>query len=208
MFGGDGIDGPGHHRTKQTFGNAHDARKMTCELLFPFVQVASAKYGLTGTDAHVGEGGEEDVSVADELNLDVREAWELEFDGKKLLWAHDCVKVGQKRNTIDNGMISMAKDISDECAYDPTRFRPDLIVGHHVHRSPKEVTVRGITVVPVGCWQLATPWAMSKFPFKSVDVGAMFWKPSTHKVHRHLYAQVRQPVVVQKPIKAYDTPKR
>lgn len=199
MFGGDGIDGPAHHRTLHTFGNRRDAVDMAVELLKPFANIASAHFGLTGTDAHVGEGGEDDVSIAKELGLDVREVWELEIGGRKLLWAHEAVRVGQRRNTIDSGMIALAKDIDDECQFDPQRFRPDIIIGHHVHRSPRPVTVRGITVATVGCWQLSTPWALQRFPFKSVDVGALLWKPRTMEVERKIYSQVKPPLVVVNP---------
>jgi len=195
MYGGDGIDGPGHHGTFQTMGDRSDAIAMTVSLFQPFNALASARLAVTGTSAHTGPAGDDDRIIAAELGAEIRDVWEdLVIDGRKLLWSHHGVSVGQRENNKDGGSIARAKDKDEECTRFPDRYRPDTIISHDQHRSPEPVTIRNITVAVTPCWQMPTRWAVQKFPYKQVDIGGLMWHPKTNSIYRRIYPKLRMPV--------------
>jgi hypothetical protein len=195
------VDGVQHHGSTQTYGTTDDQVEMSAELMRPFVKLAAESFALTGTEAHSGPEGSSDRSVAREAGIpaaNVADVWNLEIAGRLLSWSHHGIPVGRKAATVDNGMAALAVDTQLQCALDGVR-KPDLIVAHHVHRSPDPVTRRGITVAVCGCFQLSTSYGVSFSPLKGVDAGVLWWRPDIHKVHKHIFAQSRQVRVVSPP---------
>lgn len=140
MFGSETIDGPLHHGTTQTWGHRAEQREMAREVVRMWLSIASDAYAVTGTEAHTGSEGEDDVDVyRSEGVRGVRQFWDLTIDGRRLWWSHSGVRVGMRAWTETNGMHALANDIYYHCLARELS-RPSLVVSHHVHRAPDPVT--------------------------------------------------------------------
>lgn len=179
-LGGDWIDGVNHHGTTETTGNVTNETDMMVELLEPLVMLAEEVHGVTGTESHVGSKGDGDSIVYSKLKVPYDSKWNLVEDGKRLWWAHHGVKVGAREWTLDNPAATLAKDVEMRCLRLKIA-RPDLIVGHHAHRTIQPVSMRGITVAVCPCWQLSTYYGDSFSPHTDPDIGIITWKPSTNE---------------------------
>ena len=189
MLGGDLIDGPQHHAHYQTWGNHREQRDGAVELLMPFVNLAEATYSIAGTDAHVGDDGEDDRTVAQELGArDLGHRARVEVGGRILDWAHHGLSVGRLPWTAANGMLSACR----VAALSPQP--PALIVSHHAHRSPTPVTLGGVSAAICPCWQANTSYGFQVAPRLSVDIGALLWRPETMEIERWVYG-VKEKIV-------------
>jgi hypothetical protein len=193
MLGGDLIDGPAHHGNLQTWGNHADQRDGAVELLMPLVNKAEDVYAVRGTEAHVGDDGEDDRAIARELGaVDLGHSAKLDIDGKRLWWAHHGLSVGRMAWTKHNGLVSACRNASYNA--EPPRW----IIGHHAHTSPAPVTIGAVTAAIVPCWQLPTPWARGKFPHSGVDIGVLWLDTETEKIERVIYAYEEETIKLNK----------
>jgi len=189
-LGGDMIDGVAHHGTTQTSGTYSDQVLMAAELVRPLVGMADEALGITGTAAHVGDCGESDSSLYEMLHMDSAAFYNVIIGGKRLWWSHHGVPVGQREWTLENGAVTLARDVAMWASSNGLPA-PDAIIGHDRHRTFEPVTVRGITVGLTPCWQLPTYYGY-KWPFKSVTIGALIWYPDLGKMETITYAKKQQ----------------
>ncbi len=179
-LGGDLVDGVGHHHSTQTLGDVNDQRALAVQLLLPYANMSKKIYALLGTDAHVGQSGAEDKSVAKELGAKSDWHWRLICGGRLLDWAHH-TKMGRKLSTQENAPTALANDIRAECKEFDEQV-PDMVVRHHVHRYVRTHT-KGMDVVYCPGWQLQTSHTRSKSPAELLGVGIVLWYPKTGAIH-------------------------
>ena len=181
------IDGVQHHGTTQTSGTYSDQVLMAAELVRPLVGMADEALGITGTAAHVGDCGESDSSLYESLHMDYAAHFNVRIAGKLLSWSHHGVPVGQREWTLENGAVTLARDVAMWASSNGLPA-PDAIIGHDRHRTFEPVTVRGITVGLTPCWQLPTYYGY-KWPFKSVTIGALLWWVDQNRMEIITYAK-------------------
>ncbi len=188
-LGADLVDGH-HHNSRQVWGNWKEQRDASIELLQPLANKAIAIYGLLGTEAHSGDAGEHDHQVAQELGAKhIGQHLTLRIAGRILSWAHHGLSVSRMGWLNDSGLISAIRQIDDAHLRGRIKHRPDCLISHHAHRSPKPATLRGITAGVCGCWQLPTPHGFKISPRDSVDIGYLVWYPDTNLLEPVIYAQ-------------------
>jgi hypothetical protein len=172
-LGGDLVDNPGL-----------DARTHAFELLRPLVNRADKNiHGVPGTPYHVGADGEEDRSIYQMCGAKCKQVWDWEEGGRRYLWAHHMVKIGNTAWTELNGMKQTAETTYHRAIQDEEKT-PALIVGHHVHRVPRGTPIvwRGITVAVTPCWQLPNDFASKVAAGIMPTIGAMLYYPAEHRV--------------------------
>ena len=169
-IGGDLIDKPGKA-----------ARDAALELLTPITRpsVARAVWGVVGTPYHVGEDGDEDRQVLQELGAargHVAQQHRLIECGRRLWWAHHGVSLGANPR---QGINNTARKIWEACR-DYEWPRPSLVVAHHVHYSPADYGYYGgVRVAVVPCWQLPDDYASKRLTWSAPTIGYMLWWPAT-----------------------------
>ena len=193
-LGGDLVDGVGHHGTTQTVLDWNGQRDLAVELLRPWVNIASQGYGLLGTDAHVGDNGQQDTSVCKELGFPARSWWPLEFAGQYLDWAHH-ISGPRKPWNRDSGAVTLANKTYAECAEaEPRRRVPNLIVRHHMHHFV-HARAKGIDVVVVPGWQAQTAFTRRIDPNGLLSTGVVLWWPKQQRVQPLIYPFPEEPIV-------------
>lgn len=178
MLGGDLVDLPGR-----------DARNAAIELLQPLANTASSVWGVPGTEYHVGDDGEEDRSVYDALGARdgrAKQVHRLRIAGRVLHWAHHAHRIGGEPWTEYDGLYRSAKR-SHEWARVQDKPVPDLVIGHHVHRSPGEARYRTTRAVVCGCWQLPTPYAAKRVTWSLPTIGLVIWWPARDVIEELTY---------------------
>ena len=190
MLGGDLIEGH-HHSALQVWGNFKGQRDAAVELLMPFANIATWLLALPGTDAHAGDDGEHDRTVAEELGADIHDAQRMvELGGRLIDWAHHGISVGGHEWTEENGLISVVRDVYSYARNEGLRV-PDLIISHHAHYSPHPVVIRGITAAICPCWQLQTPHGAKIKPRRRPTIGAALYDTETGLIDLWTYAQAQ-----------------
>ena len=196
-LGGDLVDGVGHHGTTQTVLDWNGQRDLAVELLRPWVNIASQGYGLLGTDAHVGDNGQQDTSVCKELGFPSKGYWRLESEGRVLDWAHH---IRGNRRKPERMLLAEAERITDDIAKRNRQFPdaperyPDLIVRHHAH-------VHGVTrhegtqALAVPGWQAQTSFTRRLEPAGLLDVGVGLWWPKRDAAKALPYSFPAEPIV-------------
>jgi hypothetical protein len=193
-LGGDLVDGVGHHGTTQTVLDWNGQRDLAVQLLLPWVNLADAAYGLLGTDAHVGDNGQQDSAVCKELGVKARQYWPIESAGRKLDWAHH-VTAGRRPWTRETALLLLANTTAIECAQrQPPERVPDLIVRHHVHQWAHTRTA-ATQVVTVPGWQAQTSYTRKLTPNALLTVGVVVWWPARDKVTPLAYEFPADPIV-------------
>ena len=74
--------------------------------------MADEALGITGTAAHVGDVGENDAALYESLHMDYAPFFSVNIGGKRLWWSHHGVPVGQREWTLENGAVTLARDVS------------------------------------------------------------------------------------------------
>lgn len=200
-FGGDLVDGVSHHGTTQTIGNHNDQRDLAVELLRPWLNMAGKAYGLLGTDAHVGDNGQQDTSVCKELGVEARHHWRIETAGRLLDWAHH---ISGNRRFPESAALNLAKRISDDISKrnreidrlnrenealpeakraEPLEHEriPDMIVRHHMHVYAATKFEETQSVIVPG-WQAQTSYTRKLDPAGLLSVGVVVWWPGRGEV--------------------------
>lgn len=165
MLGGDLVDTEGR-----------EARKSAEELLQPLTDIASAIYGVPGTGYHVGEDGEEDRSIYDTVKADCKQWRRLEIGGRILDWAHHGMSISKQPWTELNGMRAKGETLYWRCLQEGKR-RPDVVIRHHVHRSPQVVHWRGMQLAFCPCWKLPDDFGAKVAEGILPTIGALAWWP-------------------------------
>lgn len=157
---------------------------------------ASASHVVRGTAYHVGEDGDEDTQVAQNLGIsDISEAKRFELDGRLIWHTHHGPKPSVKPSTRANALNAAASDIYWNCLENGDRI-PDLViyghwhqmaVGQHSYIGP-DGSVKYIKVAASPAWKV---W--DRYTFKAVPtappakVGVMLYIPSANKLETISY---------------------
>jgi hypothetical protein len=195
-LGGDLVDGVRHHGSTQTSATRTIERRVAVALLEPWVDVAGRVYGLLGTDAHVGDNGEEDATVLSQLGVppeDRRGYFRIRCSGKVLDWAHHVT--GSRREWLkENAGVALANRIRIEYL---TRKQPepppDLIVRHHIHLDYLTLA-HGTYVAAIPGWQAQTSYTRALDPAALLTVGLGLWWPSRNEFRHLLYEFPPEPI--------------
>jgi hypothetical protein len=150
---GDVIDG-NHHDTKQIIQDVNDQYLVALDILRPIFDMADASFGIIGTEAHAGNGGEGDLSIYRELGAtDYGQVLNLEIDGKLHDLAHHG-RVGGRPWT--SAAASIAVEVCLDCGNQGIPF-PDYIWRGHSHIiDDSGLKVPYTRCITLPSWQLKT----------------------------------------------------
>ena len=166
VINGDTTDGRHHNTVTQISQNLSDQRKIALAILKPIVDMCEGHfYMIRGTEAHVGQSGENEETLASELKTIPDELghyarWEIwmRVAGKLAHITHHIGTTG----SMAYETTALMKEYAEACAeagkwkYDS----PDVIIRSHRHRSSEirvpTINGDGICCVTPG-WQLKTP---------------------------------------------------
>lgn len=203
-LGGDLVDGVAHHDTTQTVGDWRAQRALAVQLLQPWVNAADALHGLQGTDAHVGDNGDEDKTVCEKLGVPVKPFWRLDCSGRVLDWAHH-VGLSGKWWTKENSLVALANNTRAEYLERGER-PPDMIVRHHVHRHAR-AHAKGTDIVTCFGWQSMTSHVYRFAPNQLLTVGVVLWFPETNGIKPLPYHFPAPPIEPIHYVPKYEAPK-
>lgn len=171
IINGDTLDGCHHNSTTQISHNMADQRRIAELVIRPLVDKCQGRlYMLRGTEAHVGQSGCEEETLAGTVgaipdNTGNHARWDMwaRIDSRLAHITHHIGTTG----SMAYETTALMKEYSEACA-EAGRWRlqiPDWVVRSHRHRYAKiEVPTHhgeGICIVTPG-WQLKTPfvWKM------------------------------------------------
>lgn len=160
-----------------------NARELAESLFAPLVKASDQCFAVAGTEYHAGEDGADDRSIYRALgipraNIRIGTAY-LEIGGRTVWWSHHGPKVGRRPHTELNPFHAVANDIYWRCVECGER-RPDLVVGHHVHKSPEPINHRRIWVATCPALALSDSFAAKVAPFDRPSIGALVYHPATN----------------------------
>ena len=172
IHNGDVLDGVHHNSSTQISHNLADQKKIAVDVLLPMISRSKCKgyYQIRGTEAHVGISGQEEETIAKELEAVKDEIgnharWELwlEFGAHKSL-VHFTHHVGTTSSAAYES-TAVYKELI-EAYTEAGRYRlepPDCLVRSHRHRNftieiPAAGGKNAIAVITPG-WQLKTPFS-------------------------------------------------
>lgn len=188
MLGGDLVDLPGKVN-----------RDGAVALLQPLANVAKAVYGVPGTEYHVGENGDEDRDVMDDLGavgVRQKQVHRLAFAGRELWWAHHPLRLGGQPWTEFDGLYRGAKQAHEEARTLQERYPdlrvPALVVGHHLHSAPGVGRYKNTEALICPCWQLQTAYGAKRVTWKLPTVGAVMWWPAVDRIELLTYQVPRE----------------
>ena len=167
VVNGDSLDGVHHKSTTQISHNTKDQRRIAVELLTPVAEACDGRfYMVRGTEAHVGQSGEDEEEVAmscgavhdSDGNASRHDLWMYCGDGL-VHFSHHIGTTG----TMHYETTAILKELA-EAYTEAGRNRtvpPDIIVRSHRHRCaeiriPTKIGY-GISFTTPG-WQLKTPF--------------------------------------------------
>lgn len=209
MLGGDLVDGSRHHGNHESWGTPDEQRDGAVALLLPLANMANSIYALLGTEAHAGPNSGEDLSVARQLGAKTaKKIWRYVVGGKRIFWTHHGLGIPRDVNGAERALFSEAKRHYDQHKesladlheydtqpHDPDELRPalvekpDFVIHHHAHFSPRPVTAFGMQVAVCPCWQLSTMYGVALAPERTPTIGALAVWPKQGRIERW-----RQPV--------------
>jgi hypothetical protein len=167
VVNGDLTDGRHHNSTTQISQNLSDQRKIARIVFDPIVELCKGNfYVIRGTEAHTGQSGENEETLAQELGAIPNEfgnyaRWDmwLRIGGRLAHITHHISVTG----SMHYETTALMKEFGEACA-EAGRWNleaPSFVVRSHRHRHAeiKVPTSRGdgICVVTPG-WQLRTPF--------------------------------------------------
>lgn len=178
MLGGDLVDLPGKKY-----------RDDAVALLQPLSNIASSVWGVPGTEYHVGDDGEEDRTVYDALGAKdgrAKQVHRLKVGGRVLWWAHHANALGSTPWLEHDGLYRSAKR-AHEWAREQGSAVPDLVLGHHLHRSAGVAHYKQTQALVCGCWQLPTPYAAKRVTWSIPTIGLVIWWPVRGQIEELTY---------------------
>lgn len=183
ILNGDLVDGD-HHKTTQIMSSNPNAQALALKaaLEVPLALKPDRVFVVRGTDAHVGQSGSTEESIARGLRSDKRPvvpdpetgtaSWfhlRMLVNGHRVDVAHHG-RTGQRAHTRAGAASLHAHDILMEHvkAGDPY---PALCLRAHYHRFNDSHDACPVRVVTVGAWQLGTSYVHAKCTDSLADVG-------------------------------------
>lgn len=167
VVNGDLLDGRHHNTTTQISQNLSDQRKIAHIVFGPIVDKCKGRfYIIRGTEAHTGQSGENEETLAQELGAIPNETgnyarWDMWLRIKDRL-AHITHHIGIT-GSMHYETTALMKEYAEACAeagrWD--REAPSWIIRSHRHRHTeiKIPTAKGLGICAVTPgWQLTTPF--------------------------------------------------
>lgn len=166
VHNGDAIDGVHHGSKTQVSQNHADQQTIALACLEPIVERAHAYYHIRGTEAHVGQSGEQEEMLARKLGAKAdaegnHARWELWLDlhGHLCHFSHHIGTTGSSAYESTAVYKEMVEAFVDAGRWG--RKPPQVVVRSHRHRS-FETRIQtslgaGVSCVTAG-WQLKTPF--------------------------------------------------
>lgn len=166
VHNGDAIDGRHHNSTTQISQNIADQVNLAYELLAPVVKKSAQYYHIRGTEAHIGQSGEFEEILAQQLGAIPNEdgnyaRWELwlKLNHALIHFAHHIGTTGRTHYETSAVMAELAEMYAEAGRW--KEHSPDVVVRSHRHRNI-EIRVPSalgynISMVTAG-WQLRTPF--------------------------------------------------
>ena len=176
--GGDMVDEPGKAN-----------RDAIVERMLPLTKKLSKSclWGVVGTSYHVGQNGDEDRQVYQELGVTeerISYGHRILEGKRRLWWAHHGATLGVD---LEMGLTRTAKKIFDECR-EYGYAKPDALIFHHTHSTHGEPSFyRGIKVGVVPCWQLPNEYSAKRLMWKTPAIGYTIWNPHTNELTWRLF---------------------
>lgn len=182
---GDLVEGD-HHNTSKIISRNLAAQKIAVAkiLEIPLALKPDRIVIVRGTEAHVGESGSSEESIADGLRRDKRPIvgdpdtgnaswwhWRPELQGVRLSVTHHG-KLGQLPRTRGSGIVLYAWNILDEHAADG-HPHPHLCLRGHNHKRGDSGTACPVRVVATGAWQFGTGHVHKVQPDSLADIQAV-----------------------------------
>lgn len=168
VFNGDAIDGVHHRSTTQWSHNLEDQRRHAAMILGEVVDMCEGRYyHIRGTEAHVGQSGEDEEALAKEIgaipNGNGRHArWELWKSMPNGALVHFTHHIGTTSSAAHetsavNAELASAFNEAGRWGHQP----PSIIVRSHRHRNC-EIRLPAkwgyATAFVTSAWQLKTPF--------------------------------------------------
>lgn len=212
---GDILDGVHHRANTQITHNMEDQRSIAYEILAPIRDRAAKLYMVRGTEAHVGQGAQDEEAVAKRLDA-VRdehghysryELW-MQLGTALVHCSHHIGTTGSMAYETSAPMRELAELLGDSARWGNTP--PDVVVRSHRHRHVQiQIPTRQIYAIcfTTAAWQLRTPFAY-KVPGGRVatpHIGMSLVRCGDEEVYTRHYVQtiprnkVAHPRVVEKP---------
>jgi hypothetical protein len=167
VVNGDALDGVHHRSVTQITHNLERQRDIAYEVIAPVAERAERLYMVRGTEAHVGQSGQDEEELArrlgairDEAGRHSRHELWIQIGQALVHCAHHIGTTGSMAYETSAVMKELA-----ELMADASRWRvqpPDVVVRSHRHRHVQVQTptanVYGIAFT-TAAWQLRTPFA-------------------------------------------------
>jgi hypothetical protein len=204
IFGGEIIDIDFKNRSNQYITKSSEqARDHALELLEKPLSMASKVIVVRGTEAHVGNNGEQDEKVA--AMIDKERKGIVIKNGREFSWHYFRGYIGGRMFDVAHhvnmgGMARTERNAANHLAADLMmsynrwgEAYPDFALRGHVHRFADSSFNYPIRAVISGCWQTATSYVhrISKGADKP-EIGALFIDPSSKTVERLFYDYKRE----------------
>lgn len=209
VMNGDIVDGSHHNATTQITHNLQDQSNIAFTLLEPIVQLCEGRFYMTrGTDAHVGQSGENEEELAQRLEAIPNETGQharfelfLKLDDRLLHFAHHIGTTGSMAYETSAVMKELSEMYADSARWG--NQPPDVISRAHRHR---HIEVRVPTKNGYGiayttpAWQLKTNYAY-KIPGGRVSQpqigGSLIRKGDREMFTEHFVRDIKRPEPVE-----------
>ena len=201
---GDLVDGD-HHNTYQIVSrNSIQEREIVRDVLdVPLGLNPERLFVIRGTEAHVGQGGSSEESIARALSDDWPVVWDeetgnaswwhlmMEEEGVMLDFTHHG-RTGMRPWTHWNATALLAAQIVMERVKTGERI-PDLAFRAHYHRHSDSYDAHLCRVIQTPAFQLATAFVHKVVPESLADIGgiAVVVDDGAYEVHKDLHVPSR-----------------
>jgi hypothetical protein len=191
---GDCIEGDHHNTSAVISRNPLTMLRLAVDILEPIRKWSDHLFVLRGTEAHSGEAGQWDETVADDLGAerdpsgDRASWWYLLFEIGGVLFdlAHHPPSNSGRAWTRANVATTLAYTVFSEYAErgEPV---PDVALRGHIHKytdSYANYPTRGVTCP---AFQLATPYSSRRWPGQLAHIGGLIFVIENGEAHmRHV----------------------
>lgn len=166
VINGDIVDYPSKYSSHQNITkNTSDIIKHSLELLSLANGSDTRIFVVRGTEAHVGNAGEVEETIAREIEAEVDEVtglhsrWNLQLDvnGCLIDFAHHG-RIGGRPWNRNSPLYSLGAEMIVE-AEKNSRVYPDLVIRSHHHTYADTENALPVRVIQTPCWQLNTAYA-------------------------------------------------
>ena len=182
ILGGDLRDGPIHHDSLQTFGDATSQEALAIELLSPLTSSADELDAVRGSDPHAGDMAEADVRIARELGVkEVPFILRKDYGGVYIEARHH-TSTSRREWMRGDSLRRLLKHTYYSNLRSGTRV-PDLLLRGHVHLFDHEILpiYGGMQGAVSGGWKLGDSYTATK-DNDLFSIGGVLFHTDTRRV--------------------------